>query len=124
MNVEVEVQIIEDLPIDKIESYKDLCVFGVARNVLDYTLADNRFPYLSGNLQRSAMAEGVKKESECTYYLGAAGADYAVYVWDMPQETTKWTNVDTYSEWYVKVYSEKKEIITQNAVDNAIRSVK
>ena len=123
MNVEVEIKFIEELPIDKINEYKDLVVFGVARNVLDYTLGENRFPYLTGELQRSAMAEGVRKESECTYYLGAEGVDYAKRVWEYPQKTN-WTNPDTYAQWYVTMYQNKAEVITQNAIDNAIRSVK
>lgn len=124
MNVNVDVEIIEDLPVDKINKYIDLVVYGVARNTLDYTASENRFPYLTGNLQESAIAEGVRQESDKVYYLGAEGADYAVYVWDMPQETTNWTNTDTYSKWYVTTYKNKKEIITQLALDNAIRSVK
>jgi hypothetical protein len=121
--INVEVQIIKDIPEDKIKDYVDLTIFGIARGVLDYTLSDNRFPQLTGNLMRSAMAEGVKKESENTYYVGAEGADYATYVWGMPQNTN-WTNPDTYAQWYEKVYKEKVNIITQQAVDNAIRSVK
>lgn len=124
MNVEVEFEVIDDLPVDKINRYTQLVVMGVARNTLDYTLGENRFPYLTGELQRSAMAEGVRQESEYTFYLGAEGADYAEIVWQYPQETTNWTNPDTYSQWYVTMYNNKREIITQNAIDNAIRSVK
>ncbi len=124
MNIDVEIEIIEDIPVGKIKAYEDLVVYGIARNTLDYTLAENRFPYLTGELQRSAVAEGVRQESECVYYLGAEGADYAVDVWDMPQGTTNWTNPDTYSKWYATVYDNKREIIMQNAVNNAIRSVR
>lgn len=124
MNVNVDIEIIDDLPIDKINSYKELVIYGIARNTLDYTLANNRFPYLSGELQRSAVAEGVRQESKYTFYLGAEGTDYAEYVWQMPQETTNWTNPDTYSQWYIRTFKDKKEIITRNAIDNAIRSVK
>ena len=124
MNINVDVEVIEDLPIEKIGRYVDMVVFGVARFTLDYTLAENRFPYLTGELQRSAMAEGVRQEGDKVYYLGAEGADYAVDVWDMPQGTTNWTNPDTYSRWYATVYDNKREIIMQNAVNNAIRSVR
>ena len=124
MDVNVEVKVIEDLPVDKINKYADLVVYGVARATIDYTMAENRFPYLTGNLQRSAIAEGVRQESDKTYYLGAEGVDYAIMVWDMPQETTNWTNPDTYAQWYVTTYKNKKEIITQQAIDNAIRSVR
>lgn len=124
MNVNVEFEVIEDLPVDKINKYVDLVVYGVARTTLDFTNSEHRFPYLTGNLQQSALAEGVRQESDKTYYVGAEGVDYAVDVWNMPQETTNWTNPDTYSQWYVTMYKNKKEIITQLAVDNAIRSVK
>ena len=123
MNVDVDIKVIEDIPVEKIEEYMDLVVFGVARGTLDYTLRDNRFPYLTGNLQISSMAEGVRKEGQCSYYIGAEGADYAEYVWEFPQNVN-WTNPDTYSQWYVTEYKEKKELITQNAINNAIRSVK
>ena len=124
MNIDIKVDITEEIPVEKIKDYEDLVIFGIARNVLDYTLGSNRFPYLTGELQRSAMAEGVRKESMCTYYLGAEGVDYAERVWNMPQETTNWTNPDTYAQWYVKVYETKREVITQNAIDIALRSVK
>lgn len=123
MNIDVEVEIIEDIPVAKIKEYMDLVVFGVARGTIDYTLSDNRFPYLTGNLQRSSMAEGVRKEGQYSYYVGAEGADYAEYVWEFPQNVN-WTNPDTYAKWYVTEYKEKKELITQNAINNAIRSVK
>lgn len=124
MDINVDVEVIEDIPVNKINKYVDLVVYGVARNTLDYTIAEHRFPYLSGNLEMSAIAEGVRQEGDKAYYLGAEGADYAVDVWDMPQESTNWTNPDTYSRWYATVYNNKREIIMQNAIDNAIRSVK
>ena len=124
MNVSVDVKIIEGLPVGKINEYVDLTVFGVARFTLDYTASENRFPYLTGELFRSSMAEGVRQESDYVYYLGAEGVDYAVDVWNMPQETTNWTNPDTYAKWYVTTYNNKRELITRMAVDNAIRSVK
>lgn len=124
MDVNVEVQVIEDLPIEKIERYVDLCVLGIARNVLDTTDNDSRFPRLTGALQESSMTQGATKEAECVYWLGADDTvNYAEEVWNMP-EGTHWTNDQTYAQWYVKVYNEKKELITQNAIDNAIRSVK
>lgn len=123
MDISVDVEVLESLPKDEIEKYVDLVVFGIARNTLDYTAGENRFPYLTGNLQRSAMAEGVRQESPGVYYLGADGADYAVRVWEMPQETTNWTNPDTYAQWYVTTYKNKQEIITLNAVNNALRSI-
>lgn len=125
MNVNVEIEIIEDLPIKKIEEYADLVVYGVARKTLDYTYADNRFPKKTGNLERSSMAQPVRKEQQYTYCLDVPQqAEYAKYVWVMPQDTTNWTNPDTYAEWYVTTYKNKKDVITSIAVNDAIRSVR
>lgn len=124
MNVNVEVKVIEELPVNKINKYVDLVIYGVARETLDYTANEHRFPYLTGNLEESAITEGVRQEKDKVYYLGAEGADYAEYVWDYPQKGTNWTNPDTYAQWYVTTYKNKKEIITQQAIDHAIRSVR
>ena len=125
MNVEVEIKMLENLPTEKIDKYVDLVVYGVARNTLDYTMAENRFPYKTGNLQRSSMAQEIRQEQNGTYCLDVpVGAEYAMYVWNMPQETTNWTNPDSYSEWFLTTFQNKKEVITQQAVSTAIRSVK
>lgn len=123
MNVDIQVEIVENIPTDKLDRYVDWVVYGVARGVLDFTSNENRFPYLTGELKRSAMAEGVVQESDKVYYLGAEGTDYAVKVWNYPQETTNWTNPDTYAQWYVTMYNNKKETITQMAIDKAIRRI-
>ena len=123
-NVSIEIEIVKDLPIDEIKKYADLVVLGVARQTKDYTASDNRYPYRTGNLQISSMAQEVRKEQDYVYCLDVpGGADYAHYVWNMPQESN-WTNPNTYAQWYDKVYNEKKEIITQQAIDNALRSIK
>lgn len=123
MNIDVEVEIIKELPVKKINEYVDLVVYGIARGTMDYTLSDNRYPYKSGNLQRSSMAHDPRKESNGVYCLDVPSeAEYAVYVWNM--ENVGWTNPSTYPQWFYKVYMEKKDLITQNAIDNAIRSVK
>ena len=124
MNVDVKIEIVEELPKDKLNEYVDLVVFGVARNTVDYTLSENRFPRKTGNLQQSSMAQPIRKEANGIYCLDIpSGAEYAKYVWEFPQETN-WTNPETYAQWYLTVYQNKAEIITQNAVNNAIRSVK
>lgn len=122
MNIEVE--IIKDLPVKELDKFVDLTVFAVARNDLDYTMSENRFPYRTGNLQRSSMAQGITKESNGVYCLYVPeGANYAARVWQYPQNTA-WTNPDTYAQWFVTTYHNKMEIITHNAVTTALRSVR
>lgn len=124
MDIQVDVKYTYLFPYKEINKYVDLVVYGVARATLDYTASEQAFPYLSGNLEQSAMAQGVVQESDGTYYLGAEGADYAAYVWNMPQETTNWTNPKTLSKWYVTIFNNKKELIVSQATANALRSMR
>ena len=118
----VEIKVVKGMPFKELDKYVDLVVYGVARGTMDYTLSDNRFPRRSGNLQMSSMAHDPRKEKNGTYCLDVpTEAEYAKYVWKM--ENVAWTNPNTYPQWFDKVYLEKKELITQNAINNALRSV-
>lgn len=123
MNISVKVEIPRELPVKELDHYVDQVVFGIARITLDYTNSKQHFPYLTGELQRASMAEGVVSEGNKTYHLGAAGVDYAPDVWEYPQDTN-WTNPNTYAQWYVKEYQNEKELITNQAVSNATKGLK
>lgn len=123
MNINVSVEIPKELPIKELDRYMDLVVYNVARITLDYTNSKQRFPYLTGELNRAAMAEGVVNEGNKTYHLGASGVDYAPDVWEYPQETN-WTNPNTYAQWYLTEYENEKEVITNSAVNNAMKLVR
>lgn len=118
MNIKVDVEIPRELPVRELNQYVDDVVFNVARITLDFTNSKQRFPYLTGELNRASMAEGVVSEGDKTYYLGAAGVDYAPDVWEYPQ-STNWTNPNTYAQWYMTEYENEKERITSLAVENA-----
>lgn len=122
--ISVSVEIPRELPIKELDRFTDLVVQGVARITLDFTNSKQRFPYLTGELARASMAEGVVSEGNKTYHLGAAGVDYAPIVWEYPQKGTNWTNPNTYAQWYVTEYENEKELITNHAVSNALRLVK
>lgn len=123
MNISVSVEIPRELPIKELDRYMDLVVYNVARITLDYTNSKQRFPYLTGELNKASMAEGVVSEGNKTYHLGASGVDYAPDVWEYPQKTN-WTNPNTYAQWYLTEYQNEKEIITDLAVNNAMKLVK
>lgn len=116
--IKVDVEITRDIPVEQISQYIDDVVFNIARTTLDFTNSKRRFPYLTGELQKASMAEGVVKEKHATYHLGAEGVDYAPYVWKMKQNTN-WTNPNTYAQWYITEFKNDKEVITQQAVSNA-----
>ena len=123
MNIKVNVEIPRNLPIRELDRYIDYTVYNMARITLDYTNSRQRFPYLTGELNRAAMAEGVVSEGGKSYYLGASGVDYAPDVWDYPQ-STNWTNPSTYAQWYMTEFKNEKELIVKRAVENAKRGFK
>lgn len=123
MNINVSVEIPRELPVRELDNYIDLTVYNIARITLDYTNSKQRFPYLTGELNRASMAEGVVSEGNKTYHLGASGVDYAPDVWEYPQGTN-WTNPNTYAQWYLTEYQNEKEVITSLAVNNAMKLVK
>lgn len=116
----VKVEMPKELPVKELAQYCDDVVFNVARATLDFTNTGEHFPYLTGELNRASMAEGVVKESYATYHVGAEGVDYAPAVWGYPQNTN-WTNKNTYAQWYVTQFKEKKELIIDKAVSMAKR---
>ena len=120
----IEFVILKDLPVKELEKFEDQTIYTMARSTLDYTLCGNNFPLRTGNLLKSSMAQGVRQEKQNVYCLDVpAGAEYAEYVWEMPQETN-WTNPQTLAQWYASVFENKKELIVHNAVNTALRSVK
>lgn len=123
MNIKVEIDIPRQLPIRELDNYIDDVVFNTARITLDFTNSKQRFPYLSGDLNRASMAEGVVSDGNKTYHLGASGVDYAPIVWEYPQKTN-WTNPSTYAKWYMTEFENEKEQIMNLAVNNAIRKVR
>lgn len=123
MNIKVKVEIPRWMPISELDNYIDYTVYNMARITLDYTNSKQRFPYLTGELNRASMAEGVVAEGGKSYHLGASGVDYAPDVWDYPQ-STNWTNPSTYAQWYMKEFKNEKELIVKTAVENAKRGFK
>lgn len=123
MNIKVSVEIPRNLPIRELDRYIDYTVYNMARITLDFTNSKQRFPYLTGELNRAAMAEGVVAEGGKSYHLGASGVDYASDVWEYPQ-STNWTNPNTYAQWYMTEFKNEKELIVKRAVENAKRGFK
>lgn len=120
MNIKVNVEIPKQLPINQLNKYIDYTVYNIARITLDFTNSQQRYPRLTGELRRSAIAEGVVRDKEKTYHLGASGVDYAPDVWDYPQ-STNWTNPSTYAQWYMTEFKKEKHLITSLAVSNSKR---
>lgn len=119
----VKIEMPKELPVKELAQYCDDVVFNVARATLDFTNSKGHFPYLTGELNRASMAEGVVKESYATYHLGASGVNYAPAVWDYPQNTN-WTNPNTYAQWFITEFKNDKELIMEQAVSRAKSKLK
>lgn len=114
----VDIQIVKDLPVDKIDRWEDKVVFEIARKTLDFTDSGSHFPYLTGTLNVASMNEGVVSEGNMTYHLGSRGVEYAPKVWSYG-ENTNWTNPSTIPQWYFGVFEKYKNEILQDAIVEA-----
>lgn len=119
MSVSVDI-IFKGLPKDKIEDFEDKVVYNVAVETREFTKGQSAYPYLTGELERSEVAEpilGGNKE----YGLGA-GVDYAIYVYNYNK--ANWTNPSTEAHWYYNVFKKKSEEIVAQAVIKAMKEIK
>jgi hypothetical protein len=119
----VQIEMVKELPVKELTQYCDDVVFNVARATLDFTNSKGHFPYLTGELNRASMSDGVVKESYATYHVGAGGVNYAPAVWGYPQNTN-WTNPNTYAQWFITEFKNDKELIMDQAVSRAKSKLK
>lgn len=123
--IDVKMTYPKDIAQDKLDKYEDILIKSVARITLDYTNSKKRFPHLGGDLQKASMAGGVKSISPKVYGLGTDGSiDYARQVWKYPQKGTRWTNKQTYAQWYATEFRNEHELIMRQAINNARKSIK
>ena len=92
-------------------------LYTVAKETLDMTDSLQYFPVKRGVLERTSMAVGVKG-TEGGYYIGSF-TEYASRVWDLPQETTNWTNPNTKSKWYAYTLKNYGQLIIDTAIERA-----
>lgn len=114
---QISFKVVKPMPVKQISAWEDKVVFGIARAVLDYTNVRHHFPYLTGELNRASMSEGVVQEKKGTYHLGARGVEYAPKVWKY--KDVNWTNKQTIPQWYKGVYEKYRNEINQDALRGA-----
>jgi hypothetical protein len=117
MNVEVE--IIKDIPKQQIEKFEDKVVYNTAILTREYTKSANAYPYLTGRLRSSEVSSpvvGVNKEYGLT-----AGVKYASRVWDY--NNVNWTNPSTRPQWYYTTFKNQTNTIVSNAVVRALKEI-
>jgi hypothetical protein len=121
--IQCQVIIRKDLPVEQIKQWEDKVVYSIARKTLDFTNSKEHFPYLTGELARASMSEGVVHISKATYGLGAKGVEYAPKVWNYGVGT-KWTNKNTIPQWYMGVFEKYKSEIVEDAIKISNEEIK
>lgn len=117
MNIEIEFT--KELPIEQIKQFGDRVVYNVALGTREETKGLRAYPYLSGELERTEIAEPIMGSNE--EYSLLAGVDYAITVWKM--ENANWTNPSTEPQWYATVLNKHKETIVSEAVVKALKEI-
>lgn len=115
----IEFKFIKELPIKQIENFEDRVVYDIALETREMTKGLRAYPYLSGELERTEIAEPIMG-SNGEYSL-LAGVDYAKSVWKM--ENANWTNPSTEPQWYATVLNKHKETIVSEAVAKALKEI-
>lgn len=113
----ISFKVVKPMPVKELNRWEDKVIFGIARATLDYTNVRHHFPYLTGELNRASMSEGVVQEKPGTYHLGARGVEYAPKVWNY--KNVNWTNKQTLPQWYKSVYEKYRNEIIQDALKGA-----
>jgi len=88
-------------------------VYATMRQLLDYT--EPTIPMKSGNLRRQTMTWGVMKDYKGYYVMSKT--NYATHVYNLNSETTNWTTFGTNSEWFGKMWKEKKDLFIKTAIE-------
>lgn len=113
--ITINVDIVKDIPKNKIKQYEDRAVYYVAVETREYTKGMNAYPELTGDLKRTEIASPVTG-GNAEYNL-LAGTKYAKYVWNMTK--VKWTNSSTIPQWYSNVYKKHQATILESAKTKA-----
>lgn len=115
----IEVQIIKDIPKDQIKKFEDRTTYNTAVLTREYTKSANAYPYLTGELRRSEVSSPIVGSNN-SYGL-IAGVKYAKRVWNY--KNVNWTNASTQPQWYYSVFRQKGASIVNNAVSRALKEI-
>ena len=78
--MKIDIEIIKGLPVEQINMFEDRTIYNVAVETREMTKGFRAFPYLSGELERTEIAEPITGSNK--EYGLSAGVDYAKYVYN------------------------------------------
>ena len=117
--MDVEVQIIKDIPVKQIDQFEDRVMYNTALLTREFTKGRMAYPYRTGKLMQTEVAAPIIGNNK-EYGLGT-GVDYAKTVWNY--KNANWTNPNTEPQWYYSVFRRNGVTIINNAVHNAIKEL-
>ena len=118
--MKIDIEIIKGLPVEQINEFADRTIYNVAVETREMAKGLRAFPYLSGELERTEIAEPITG-SDKEYGL-SAGVDYAKRVYNYNE--ANWTNPNTQDHWYASIYDKYYASIVNNAKEKALKEIK
>lgn len=115
----IEIQIIKDLPTEQINQFEDKTVYNCALFTRELTKSTRAFPYRTGELERNEIAEPITGSNK--EYGLTRGVSYATYVWKM--KNANWTNPNTQPQWYYSVLNKSGMSILTEAVNKSLKEI-
>ena len=95
----------------------DDILYTMARETLDMSVATEVIPMDTHRMKNSSVAAGVRGGSG-DYYIGSY-TSYASSVWNMPQESTNWTNPKSHNKWFVYTLNNHRQTIIDTAINKS-----
>lgn len=118
--MKIDIEIIKGLPVEQINMFEDRTIYNVAVETREMAKGLRAFPYLSGELERTEIAEPITGSNK--EYGLSAGVDYAKYVYNY--DKARWTNPNTQDHWYHTIYDKYSASIVNNAKERALKEIK
>lgn len=115
----IEVQIVKDIPVQQISKFEDRVVYNIAVNTREFTKSSRTYPRLSGTLEREEVKAPIIGNNK--QYGLQSGVDYAIYVYAL--DKANWTNKITEPHWYMNNFKRQQNTIVVNAVNAALKEV-
>ena len=101
-----------------LQNISDDFLFAVADQVLEFSISKEIIPINTHKMETKSRAYGVHR-NKGDMVIGSP-TDYATRVWNLPQETTHWTNQGkAHSQWYAYTIKQYGQVIIDNALNRA-----
>lgn len=103
---------------DGLDKIPDDILFSLAKQTLDTSVSIEAIPIDTKEMRNKSVGYGVHR-SHNDMTIGSP-TSYAMYVWNLPQKTTHWTNKGkAHSQWYAYTLKKYGKVFIENAIEQA-----